>query len=185
MDRGAWRSRRWLDEGRKRGLKIANSRWRPSAAIGVYAPDTRASSAHITIKEDRTIPTHKNECNPAHDDTLGGRISLAREAANLSIAQAARRLGVMTASWNAWECDRDEPRGNRLAMMAGLLGVSPSWLLAGHGSGPSEIADSDVTKLLRELGRASEGAAAINKRVQQITASLEQIQKAGDEPAAA
>lgn len=145
----------------------------------------RASSAHITIKEDRTIPTHKNEVTPSHDDTLGGRISLAREATNLSIAQAARRLGVMTASWNAWECDRDEPRGNRLAMMAGLLGVTPSWLLAGQGNGPSENADSDVIKLLRELGRASEGAAAINKRVQQITASLEQIQQAGDEPSAA
>lgn len=110
---------------------------------------------------------------------------MAREATNLSIAQAARRLGVMTASWNAWECDRDEPRGNRLAMMAGLLGVTPSWLLAGQGNGPSENADSDVTKLLRELGRASEGAAAINKRVQEITTSLEQIQKASGKPATA
>jgi hypothetical protein len=91
----------------------------------------------------------------------------------------------MTASWNAWECDRDEPRGNRLAMMAGLLGISPSWLLAGHGNGPSEDTSPDVNRLLRELGRASEGAAAINKRVQQITASLEQIQRESDEPSAA
>jgi hypothetical protein len=91
----------------------------------------------------------------------------------------------MTASWNAWECDRDEPRGNRLAMMAGLLGISPSWLLAGHGNGPSEDTSPDVSRLLRELGRASEGAAAINKRVQQITASLEQIQRERDEPSAA
>jgi hypothetical protein len=70
-------------------------------------------------------------------------------------------------------------------LMAGLLGISPSWLLAGHGNGPSEDTSPDVSRLLRELGRASEGAAAINKRVQQITASLEQIQRESDEPSAA
>ncbi len=127
---------------------------------------------------------HHHTTDPSAD-TLGGRISLAREITGFSVIEAARRLGVLTSSWNAWECDRDEPRGSRLTMMAGLLGVSPSWLLAGLGNGPSENASGDVIRLLRELSRASEGAAAINKRVQQITASLEQIRKASDEPSAA
>lgn len=51
-------------------------------------------------------------------DTLGGRVSLACEFTGLSAAQAARRLGVLTSSWSAWECDRAEPMSNRLAMMA-------------------------------------------------------------------
>jgi transcriptional regulator with XRE-family HTH domain len=127
---------------------------------------------------------HHHTPGHAADDTVGGRISLARETTQLSIAQAARRLGVMTASWNSWECDRDEPRGNRLTMMAGLLGVSPSWLLTGLGSGPQEHTSSDTTRLLRELQRASEGAAAMNRRVQEITASLERIQKADEVSAA-
>lgn len=109
----------------------------------------------------------------AQDDTLGGRISLAREAARLTMAQAARRLGVQTASWNAWECDRAAPRSNRLAMMAGLLGVSPTWLLTGLGSGPVERSASDVTELLRELQMASAEAVSSQRRVQELLAKLD------------
>ena len=79
-----------------------------------------------------------SDTTPHCDDTLGGRISTAREACGLSAADAARRLGVLSASWNAWERDRDGPRANRLVMMAGILAVSPSWLLTGLGSGPFE-----------------------------------------------
>ena len=61
---------------------------------------------------------------PHNDDTLGGRISFAREACGLSAEEAAERLGVLATSWSAWECDRDVPRANRLTMMAGVLGVS-------------------------------------------------------------
>ena len=79
-----------------------------------------------------------NDIAPHCDDTLGGRISIAREACGLSAPDAARRLGVLPASWNAWERDRDVPRASRLTMMAGVLGVSPSWLLTGLGHGPVE-----------------------------------------------
>lgn len=71
-------------------------------------------------------------------DTMGGRISAAREAAALTVAQAARRLGVKTATLNNWENDRSEPRANRLTMLAGLLNVSPMWLITGRGEGVSE-----------------------------------------------
>jgi transcriptional regulator with XRE-family HTH domain len=36
-------------------------------------------------------------------DSIGGRIRRAREAANLSGAQLARRLGIKTATVNAWK----------------------------------------------------------------------------------
>lgn len=109
----------------------------------------------------------------AQDDTLGGRISLAREAARLTMAQAARRLGVQTSSWNAWECDRANPRSNRLAMMAGLLGVSPSWLLTGVGAGPVERSSNEVTELLRELRAASAEAVSSQQRVEALLVKLE------------
>ncbi|BCH23717.1 transcriptional regulator [Mesorhizobium sp. L-8-10] len=115
----------------------------------------------------------KDDADFAQDDTLGGRISLAREAARLTMAQAARRLGVQTASWKAWECDRADPRSNRLAMMAGLLGVSPSWLLTGVGSGPVERSSDEVTDLLRELRAASAEAVSSQQRVEILLAKLE------------
>ncbi len=71
------------------------------------------------------------------DDTLGGRISLARDARDISIEEAAQILGVEPGTWSAWENDRDEPRSNRLDMMAGVLQVSVAWLLNGQGAGPN------------------------------------------------
>ncbi len=117
--------------------------------------------------------TKNDDLDFAPDDTLGGRISLAREAARLTMAQAARRLGVQTASWNAWECDRASPRSNRLTMMAGLLGVSPSWLLTGMGAGPLERPSSEVKELLRELRAASALAVSSQQRVDGLLARLE------------
>lgn len=70
------------------------------------------------------------------DNTLGGRISLARDAAAMSVEQTAAVLGVEAATWANWENDRAEPRANRLGMLAGVLQVSVGWLLAGQGRGP-------------------------------------------------
>lgn len=71
-------------------------------------------------------------------DTLGGRLSRARDAAGQTPAQLARRLGVQTSTIKAWESDRSQPRANRLSMLAGVLNVSLSWLLYGVGNAPNE-----------------------------------------------
>ena len=85
----------------------------------------------------------------ASDHTLGGRISIAREAASLSSAQVARRLGIRSETLRNWETDRSEPRSNRLTMLAGVLNVSPGWLLDGRGDGPpvGEASGEDVLAL--------------------------------------
>ncbi|NVD42735.1 transcriptional regulator [Ensifer sp. HO-A22] len=70
------------------------------------------------------------------DDTIGGRMSLARDALNVSAQSAAKIVGVETKTWFDWENDRAAPRANRLAMIAGVLSVSLSWLLTGRGAGP-------------------------------------------------
>lgn len=74
--------------------------------------------------------------NVVLDDTIGGRISLARDALDVSAQSMAEVVGVETSSWCDWENDRAAPRANRLAMIAGVLSVSLSWLLTGRGAGP-------------------------------------------------
>jgi transcriptional regulator with XRE-family HTH domain len=71
------------------------------------------------------------------DDTPGGRMSLARETLNLSVAEVARVVGVEDKTLRYWENDQAEPRANKLTMLAGVLQVSLSWLLTGVGHGPN------------------------------------------------
>jgi len=69
-------------------------------------------------------------------DTMGGRLSRARDAAGLSAKDLAWQLGVKVATVNAWERDRSQPATHRLNMLSGLLNVSISWLLHGVGAAP-------------------------------------------------
>lgn len=80
---------------------------------------------------------HKRFIAPPDVDTLGGRISRAREDMQIASAELARRLGVRSDTVRDWENDRAEPRANRVVMLAGVLGVSPTWLLTGIGGAPT------------------------------------------------
>jgi transcriptional regulator with XRE-family HTH domain len=71
-------------------------------------------------------------------DTIGGRISRARDTAGLGVEQVAWQLGVKIATVNAWESDRSLPGSHRLNRLAGMLGVSISWILHGVGTAPAE-----------------------------------------------
>jgi len=101
----------------------------------------------------RTI-FHANE----EDTTLGGRISMAREASGLSVADVVKRLGVKAATYEAWEADRSEPRANKLVALAGILNISPPYLLSG-------------------LGRQPVGNDAAGRKIQQLTAQIEQLEQ--------
>ncbi|MBX9454485.1 MAG: helix-turn-helix domain-containing protein [Mesorhizobium sp.] len=79
-------------------------------------------------------------------DTLGGRLSRARDAVGLSAAQLARRIGVQSSTIQAWESDRSQPRANRLSMLAGVLNVSLSWLLYGVGTSPIEETGAELAE---------------------------------------
>ena len=91
--------------------------------------------------------------------TFGDRLAAAREMAEMTQPELARRLGVRVATLRSWEDDLSEPRANRLSMMAGLLNVSMMWLINGQGEGldaPLEEAAlptsaSEVLNELREL----------------------------------
>ncbi|MEM9577066.1 MAG: helix-turn-helix transcriptional regulator [Pseudomonadota bacterium] len=91
--------------------------------------------------------------------TFGDRLSAAREMADMTQAELARRLGVRVATLRSWEEDLSEPRANRLSIMAGLLNVSMMWLINGQGEGldaPVEEATlpasaSDILNEMRQL----------------------------------
>lgn len=88
--------------------------------------------------------------------TIGDRIAGARDAANLSQSELARKLGVKVKTVRGWENDVTEPRANKLQMLSGLLNVSLMWLLNGEGQGVDAPQDEqpispDVVALLQEL----------------------------------
>ena len=87
---------------------------------------------------------------PSDNDTLGGHIWRARDALGLSTKDLADRLGVRTDTISAWERDRSEPRTNRLFMLAGVLGVTPAWLIAGIGEAPKDGLSGNVHSQLRD-----------------------------------
>lgn len=102
---------------------------------------------------------HINDWYGPDTATFGDRLAAAREVAEMTQAELARRLGVRVATLRAWEDDLSEPRANRLSMMAGLLNVSMMWLINGQGEGldaPLEEASlppsaHEVLNELREL----------------------------------
>jgi transcriptional regulator with XRE-family HTH domain len=107
--------------------------------------------------------------------TLGDRIAAAREAAGLSAKALAQNLGVKTETLARWEEDRADPRANRIQMMAGILGVSLSWLLTGKGEGPDGPVDAartdleiiglldEVRRLQVEIGQSAGRLATLEK----------------------
>ena len=108
-------------------------------------------------------------------DTIGGRLSRARDAAGLSLNDLASQAGVRKETVAQWERDRSEPRANKLVTLAGLLGVSPTWLMTGTGEGPVDQSASDAKNsviLLNEVKRLQgELATAIGALEQEILAS--------------
>lgn len=120
--------------------------------------------------------------------TFGDRVAGAREAAGMTQAQMARRLGVKKTTVRSWEEDLSEPRANKLSMMAGLLNVSIMWLLTGEGDGMDGPADEtteaqDLNAILSELRAirsdlrlTTERAARLEKRLRSLTEQVEQAE---------
>lgn len=71
--------------------------------------------------------------NPKTGNSFGSRVNAARAAREMSVADVARSLAVRPDTVADWENDRTEPRANKVLMLAGVLGVSPGWLLEGTG----------------------------------------------------
>ena len=84
------------------------------------------------------------------EDTLGSRITRSRESNGMTSADVARKLGVKKTTYEAWEADRSEPRAHHIVRLAGMLGVSPAWMLGGVGDAPSEDTIDDEIMLVQQ-----------------------------------
>ena len=95
-----------------------------------------------------------NVLSPSEPETtLGERLQKARQNAGLSLALAAHLAGVKPATLRDWERDRSAPRVNKLVNLAGILGVSPTHLMAEEGQSENPVATSRgrQEKLLNHL----------------------------------
>ena len=108
-------------------------------------------------------------------DTLGGRLSRARDAKNSSLVQVAELAGVEVKTLEAWECDRAAPRSNRLTMLAGILGTSPSWLLFGRGNSPTQESKPDKAESIEiQLNDLKFQLQKINTAIESVEQSVRQ-----------
>ena len=120
--------------------------------------------------------------------TFGDRVTGAREAAGMTREQLSARLGVKLETVAAWEDDMSDPRGNKLQMLAGMLGVSIPWLLTGQGDGPegpdaaprSELAPllAEMRQLQAELGQIAGRMGQLEQRLRAATGSAAQQEMA-------
>ena len=104
-----------------------------------------------SLKEIRTL----DDLNE-YPQSMGPRIAIAREHMGMSVEEFATRLGVTRDSVTAWESDERTPRANRLLTMAGILGVSITWLLEGREDirlGAGDVPSLDDVRARAELAR--------------------------------
>ena len=93
------------------------------------------------------------ESTAPDDAAIGQRICEARRALSDSVDEVAERVGVEAATFESWEAGDVTLRANQLPRVAGVLGVSLSWLLMGTGPDPVAV-PSDVRQLRSDLGAA-------------------------------
>ena len=116
---------------------------------------------------------HSNE----EDTTLGGRISMARETSGLSVDQVVKRLGVRAKTYEAWEADRSEPRANKLVALAGILNISPPYLLSGLGKQPSKLGlpERQIRHLTAQIEQLEQNLKTAAVSLRQIKSALSKM----------
>lgn len=109
--------------------------------------------------------------------TFGDRVTAAREALGLNQEMFARKLGVKLKTVRGWEQDLNEPRANKLQMMAGMLNVSIMWLLTGEGDGVKDVEEgalpADMAELLVDLRRTKAEMQGLTDRMGRMEKRLQ------------
>lgn len=115
-------------------------------------------------------------------DTLGGRITRARDLSALNLEDTASRIGVTDETLAEWESDRSEPRANKVMTLAGVLGVSPAWLISGAGAAPQPVGISiAVAEMSGEINRLRDLALQITASVEMLENRLETLIQAAND----
>lgn len=98
------------------------------------------------------------------DAQIGRRITDARLILGDSVEVIAERIGVTTATAEGWESGDVPLRANHLNKVAGVLGISLSWLIMGRG--PEPLGDAT------ELGRLRADLSAARSRLDDVLNEL-------------
>ncbi|WP_075997134.1 helix-turn-helix domain-containing protein [Salaquimonas pukyongi] len=113
---------------------------------------------------------------PVDSDTLGSRISRARDAAGMERATVAQNLGIKPSTLDSWEKDRSEPKAHHLVRLSGMLGVSPSWMLGGIGKAPlSDTLTDEVRMIRRQLEEIKAFRDQTSAAIENIERTLDRI----------
>ena len=104
--------------------------------------------------------------------TFGDRLEAARMAKGLTVESLAAKIGVEVSKVEAWENDADEPRANRIQLLAGLLNVSIVWLISGEGDGTTNVADTYE----RPLG-VNDALGEISQLKETLSGALHKLEK--------
>ena len=115
------------------------------------------------------------------ESTLGERICNARQEAGLTLSLASHLAGVKASTLRDWERDRSEPRVNKLVVLAGIFGVSPTHLLAeeGNSSNPAVITKGRHDKIMNllndEISEIARQQIELTQRLGEISKLLKKI----------
>jgi transcriptional regulator with XRE-family HTH domain len=101
---------------------------------------------------------------------FGERLRNAREASGMSQKLMASRLGVKSSTIGKWESGKEDPRANRLQMIASLLNVPLLWLLAGSQQVPDSVGGQDSEQLMKQK------LAEVNARMRDLQNSLDDLE---------
>jgi transcriptional regulator with XRE-family HTH domain len=134
--------------------------------VDAKEPMTFQTEAHDPLEGFLLAGDGDTEALKDADSDVGKRIAEAREAAGMERAAFGARVGVRPETVAAWETGHRRPRSNRLATIAGVLGVGISWLMIGHGDSPSE--QDDLAGIAPEI-------AAIRAELELLVARLDRL----------
>ena len=104
---------------------------------------------------------------------VGMRLADAREAAGRTQTDIANQLGVKLSTLQKWESGSASPRSNRLTALAGILGVSVSWLIVGYGYEPTST--DGINEIKVELSRVHARLTDALRDIEVLVARLDDV----------
>lgn len=99
------------------------------------------------------LPVEEGSAETAVDEALGDRLQRLRTEAGLNQAEVAEQMGVSASSVAGWEKGRSRPRQDRMAKLAGILGVPATELLdEATPEGPQELIERSREEIAHAMG---------------------------------
>lgn len=116
-------------------------------------------------------------------ETLAERIQQARSLAQLTEIEVSRLVAVKPETYKRWESGCSEPRINKLTTLAGVLGVSPGWLLSGEEAQRGQLSDDQQLALFRNrIEQLSALQARVQVMLDELSCDLDDFAAAAEAP---